>query len=79
MYDLLSGFISSLSSYLVSVLPSDPFKQFIGSLSSMSLGLGWANWFIPFGAMLVELGVWLVAIGIFYLWKALAHWIGISD
>jgi hypothetical protein len=79
MYDLLASFISGLGSYLISVLPTSPFQQFIPILSGMQTGLGWLNWFIPFKSILVIMGVWLVAITIFYLWKPLSHWIGISD
>ncbi len=79
MYDLLASFVSGLGSYLVSVLPTSPFQQFIPSLSAMQTGLHWLNWFVPFGSMLAIMAVWLVAIALFYLWKSLAHWIGISD
>lgn len=80
MLDWLTTFIKFIGATVYEALPQSPFQQFIADISlSMYAGLGWLNWFIPVGSILAVMSVWLLAIGFFYLFKAILHWIGYSD
>jgi len=59
---------------LVSVLPLSPFSEFISRFSSLPY-LGWLNWFFPVGDCLVVMGVWLGAVGLFYLYSIAMRWV----
>lgn len=73
---ILNDFLSGIISVLVSVLPQDPFIDSINSLSS-NLGeyIGYLNYFIPIGKMCDILGLWIVAVGGWYVYRALASWL----
>lgn len=72
----MDGFLTSLINSLISVLPSDPFIDSINSFAN-SFGeyLGYVNFFVPFGRMVQILAVWIVAVGVFYVWRALASYL----
>lgn len=79
MLDMLVEFLRSALSGLVSLLPQDPFVDVFSGFGALSQGLGWLNWFVPVGALLGIMSVWLVAIAGYYVYKALLHWIGVSS
>ena len=69
--DYFLKFINSL----VSLLPSDPFISGINSFgSAFSPYISIINYFIPVGQMVDILTLWIVAVGTWYLWRALASW-----
>lgn len=78
MLDTLLTFIAAAGSAIASLLPLSPFQQWYesGSLSSVQQGLEWLNWFVPIGDFLAIMTTWLLAIGLFYLYRAALHWIG---
>lgn len=49
----LSGLLEGIVEFALSWLPNDPFKDALGEFSNFatasSTGLGWLNWFFPFG------------------------------
>lgn len=73
---LLNDFLSGIISILVSVLPQDPFISSIDSLS-VNLGeyIGYLNYFIPIGKICDILALWIVAVGAWYVYRALASWL----
>lgn len=60
--------------YLMEVLPTSPFQQFIQALPQ-SKGFNWLNWLVPVHDILVVLGVYLVAVGLFYLYSIIMRWV----
>ena len=52
---VLSEVLGSIAGFLTGWLPNDPFTDFVGNFSALatasSTGLGWLNWFYPFGDM----------------------------
>ena len=79
MLDMIVDFLRSVLGGLVSLLPHSPFEQFY-SLTGLPVQiLGWVNWFVPVGTLLGIMTAWLVAIAAYYVYKALSHWIGLSD
>lgn len=79
MLDMIVGFLRSVLGGLVSLLPHSPFEQFYGLTGLPAQILGWVNWFVPVGTLLGIMTAWLVAIAAYYVYKALLHWIGLSD
>lgn len=59
---------------LLDLLPTSPFQEFISDFASLPY-LGWLNWFFPVGDCLVVMGVWLGAVGLFYLYSILMRWL----
>ena len=66
MIDSLLGLLSGVFGWLASVLPSDPFAQWVQVTDGMRLGLGWLNWFFPVGDALAFFSVWL---GLMVAWR----------
>lgn len=63
-----------LGEALLKLLPLSPFQEFISEFADLPY-LGWLNWFFPVGDCLVVMGVWLVAVGVFYLYSILMRWL----
>ena len=73
---LLNDFLNGIISALVAVLPQDPVISIIESFSSaFSSYIGYINYFIPFGKMCDVLALWIVSVGLWYLYRALASWL----
>ena len=65
---------NSLAEKVLALLPLSPFQEFIGNFRSLPY-LGWLNWFFPVGDCLVVMGVWLGAVGLFYLYSIVMRWL----
>lgn len=72
MKALLDAFLS----LLLSVFPRSPFADIISQLEQLPY-LGYLNWFMPVSEMLAIGSLWLVAIGVYYLWSVVARWINL--
>ena len=66
LLSLLSSAMAAVASFLTSWLPDDPFAGFIGNFSAFasasSTGLGWLNWFYPFGDMAGVMAMLITAV-----------------
>ena len=65
---------NNLAEKTLRLLPLSPFQQFIDNFRSLPY-LGWLNWFFPVGDCLVVMGVWLGAVGLFYLYSIVMRWV----
>lgn len=74
MLDFLSELWNKFSSMLLSLLPRSPFVDFLNSIEYIPY-LGWLNWFVPVGDIIVIGGVFLSAVGLFYLYMIIARWL----
>lgn len=73
---ILNDFLNGIISALVSVLPQDPFISSIeGFNSAFGQYIGYINYFIPFGKMCDILALWIVSVGLWYAYRALASWL----
>ena len=72
MKELFEAFYSSI----ISLLPLSPFAQFYAEWSTPAW-VGWLNWILPVGAMLKVMAAWLGAIALYYVYSAIARWIGL--
>ena len=68
MLEWFQQLMSNFGQALQSVLPLSPFTGFIEDLE-LSDGLSWLNWFIPVGQMVEIFGLWLVAYGVYLLYR----------
>ena len=73
----MSGFLTSMIQWLVTVLPADPLQAFIRGLSLPYLG--WLNLLMPFGTFVNILYAWTGAISVWYLWSSLARFLHMID
>ena len=74
LMSFMNNLIQTIGKGLMSVLPTSPFRQFINSWIPPAY-LGWLNWFFPVQRILSILGLWLTAIGLFYLYSILMRWV----
>lgn len=63
---MLAEALTAIAGFLTSWLPDDPFSSFIANFenfaSASSTGLGWLNWFYPFGDMAVVMAALITAV-----------------
>lgn len=74
MLDWFSELLEKFGDFLLSVLPTSPFDQFIKEFANLPY-LGYLNWFIPVGAICKIMLAWLGAISLFYLYSIIMRWI----
>jgi hypothetical protein len=66
-------FLQSIVAALLTILPNDPFKQYINNIS-ISPYVKYINWIIPVGSCLTILTAWLAAIAVFYIYQIALRW-----
>ena len=59
---------------ILQLLPLSPFQQFFSRFEELPY-LGWLNWLFPVGDCLIVMGVWLGAVGLFYLYSIVMRWL----
>lgn len=59
---------------IISFLPGSPFHAFIANIGTIPY-LAELNWFFPVTECIIVLEVWLAAIAIFYVYRALLSYI----
>lgn len=76
-FDGMIQIVTTLINQIISLLPRSPFREYINGLQSsnvVSQYMGYLNWFFPVGACLNILSVWLIAVGLFYLYSIIMRW-----
>ena len=74
MIDWMVELIQNVGIWLMTVLPTSPFADFIDGLV-MPNYLGWIAYFFPVHEVLSILSAWLVAIGLFYAYSVIMRWV----
>jgi len=77
MIEFINEMFGKFGNTLITLLPKSPFHGFLESIELNQQWLRYLNWFIPVGTFVNILNAWLVAIAAFYIYKAIAHWIGV--
>lgn len=72
--EIMQSIIDALLDFVLALLPTSPFDEFITNLESMPY-LGYLNWFIPIGTFIKIGAAWLAAITLFYLYSIILRWI----
>lgn len=67
LWDAFAGLLSY-------VLPLSPFRQFLDDFADIPF-LGYLNWFVPVGEILIVLSAWLGAISVYYLYSIILRWV----
>lgn len=65
--------LSSAAKAVIGLLPTSPFQAYL-SVSIDSQYLRWLNWLVPVGQMIAVLQMWLVAIGLWYVYQVILRW-----
>lgn len=68
--DIVNKFLQPV----LKLLPMSPFVGVLDSLDKLPY-LGYVNYFIPIGTFVHIGGLWLVAVGLFYLYSIILRWI----
>lgn len=74
----LSGTFQKIANNILSILPTSPIV-YLQSDSTVSLYLGYVNYFIPVYLWISILESWLVAIGIYYVVRVILRWLKMSE
>ena len=74
MLEFFSEMFGTFGEALKTVLPTSPFRDFIDSVAGIPY-LGYLNWFVPVGDILVVMGVWLAAITLFHIYSIVMRWL----
>lgn len=63
---MLSQVLGSIAGFLTGWLPDDPFTEAVSNFSALTsasnTGLGWLNWFYPFGDMAGVMALLITAV-----------------
>lgn len=68
--------VSNFGSAVIKLLPRSPFRDFINSWQAPQF-LSWLNWIFPVSECVAILTLWLLAIGVFYLYSIIMRWVKI--
>lgn len=68
------GVFEDFLGVVLDVLPTSPFTSYIEALNSLPY-LQYLNWFVPVGQIIAVGELWLVAVGLFYLYSIVMRWI----
>ena len=68
LFDWIMDFLYMLASAVLGILPNSPFASegFISALAGFSKIMSHINYFIPFNDMFIFMGIYLVAVIIWY-------------
>lgn len=70
--------IIALSNALLQFLPGSPFQAFLESFAEIP-ALGYLNYFVPVSEMIAIGQVWLLCVGIFYLYSAIMRFVKLIE
>lgn len=70
----IGNFFQTCFNGILSILPDSPFVM-LDKIPGIDKILAYVNYFIPFNFAVATLTLWLVAIGLYYLWQLLLRWI----
>lgn len=78
MVSQILSFLNSALGKIMFFLPSSPFNTFINSMEDLNI-LAQINYFIPLQEMITLGELWLLAIGLFYIYSIILRWIKAID
>ena len=77
MLDWFSEIFENFYDFLLEVLPTSPFQQFISELetSKFAGAMGYLNFFFPVEDFLVIFLAWLTSLAVYYIWSVVMRWV----
>ena len=76
MIEWMMDFIKNVGIWLMKVLPTSPFADFIENFEVPQY-VAWLNWFFPVHEIVIILTGWLAAIAVFYAYSIIMRWVKI--
>lgn len=70
----ISNLLKQLLNALVMLLPTSPFIKITDYIDSVPF-VSYINWFIPFNILVAITEIWLVSVGLFYLYMVVLRWV----
>lgn len=78
IWEKISVLLKSMLGLIINMLPRSPFVKILDLIGDIPY-LNIINWFIPFDVIITITEVWLLAIGVFYLYMIILRWIKAID
>lgn len=76
MLDWFQDLLEKFGHWLLSVLPTSPFRGFLGSFKGQfGPYLGYLNYFVPIKDFLAIISAFLVVVALFYVYSIIMRWI----
>ena len=76
MLSWVLGVVSGICQFLGNVLPDSPFQSFIATADGIQTGLGYLNWLVPIGDLILIFAAWL---GVLLVWAAADFLFGTAE
>lgn len=74
--DFFLNFVKNFGQTILGFLPKSPFVGVIDTIHNLPW-LSYVNWFIPIGQIITVLEIWISAVAVFYVYKAISKWVGL--
>lgn len=76
MLDWFKEIFNEFGQWLLSVLPSSPFREWIGRFhGQFDAYLGYLNYFVPISDFIAILGAFLGVVVVYYLYSIIMRWV----
>lgn len=76
MLNWFQELLEKFGRWLLSVLPTSPFRGFLGNFKSQfSPYLGYLNYFVPISDFLVIIGAFLSVVVVYYAYSIIMRWV----
>jgi hypothetical protein len=74
VFSSLLDWLEGVFAGILSFLPDSPFRLITND--AVAEYMGYINWIIPIAEIIAIMQLWITAIGIFYLYRAILKWVG---
>lgn len=72
--DFFTTIFNAFAELLKEVLPTSPFREFLDQFAEIEY-LGYLNWFVPVGDIIIVMELWLSAVSAYYLYSVVMRWV----
>lgn len=72
--DIIKGIFQKMFDAILSLLPNSPFQYMLQNMTALPY-LPVLNWFVPVAEIVYVTSLWLVAIGIYYVYSAILRFV----
>lgn len=74
LVNIISSLFTKIIDGILSLLPNSPFQYLLQNMTALPY-LPVLNWFIPISEIAYVTGLWLIAIGLYYIYSALLRFV----
>lgn len=76
MLDWFKEIFDEFADWLLTVLPSSPFRGFLGNFKvQFDPYLGYLNYFVPIKDFIAIIGAFLAVVAVYYLYSIIMRWV----